>query len=393
MRYLLLILLCQTPSAMLHATDQMQTASMLSASTIHFQDDFEEFIGTVVAEDTPGIAITVVVNGHTILTRGYGISEVGGNNLIDTETVFRLASVSKTIAAAAVGALVQHNKLQWNSKLTDYIGYPKFNNRQYAEQMTIQHLLSHRTGLIQHAYTNLVEDNISYRNILNKMDQVPFVCPPGTCYGYQNVVFSLVGDIIEATSNEPFDSFVTHNLFDPLDMKNASYGMERFLSSDNRATPHIRNSKQGPWRPVTVNENFYRIAPAAGANASISDMNHWLLAQLGHYHEVIDSDTLNAMHDKNVRTTNSRSHYQGDNWQNKVEDSFYGLGWRVFDYEGRQNFVHHGGWVQGARAEIVFHSGLQMGMVFLTNSETRLANQVVPMFLQLYSTHILQGRQ
>jgi len=385
MKFLLLILLA-LPLTLLHASDKMQTGLSLYEPTIRFQNEFEEFLTTVIAEDTPGIAVTVVINGETILTKGYGITEAGGIRQIDKETVFRLASVSKTIAAAAVGSLVQHNKLQWNSRLKDHIGYPKFNNRQYAEQLTIQHLLSHRTGLIQHAYTNLVEDNISYRNILNKMDQVPFTCPPGTCYGYQNVIFSLVGDIIEATSNETFDNFVTHNLFDPLDMKNASYGMEKFLGSENRATPHIRKVKAGPWIPVDINENFYRIAPAAGANASISDMNHWLLAQMGHYQHVINSDTLKAMHEKNVNTR----YYQGEDWQKKVDASYYGLGWRVFDYDGRQNFVHHGGWVQGSRAEIVFHSGLQMGMVFLTNSETRLANQVVPMFLQLYTANILQ---
>ena len=129
----------------------------------------------MVVEDTPGLAITVIVNGETIFTRGYGISEVGGDDEINADTVFRLASVSKTIASAAIGSLVQHNRLQWDSKLTDYIGNINFNNSQYAQRLTIQNLLSHRTGLVPHAYTNLVEDNVSYRNILNRMDKVPLV--------------------------------------------------------------------------------------------------------------------------------------------------------------------------------------------------------------------------
>jgi beta-lactamase class C len=119
-------------------------------------------------------------------------------------------------------------------------------------------------------------------------------------------------------------------------------------------------------------------------------MNHWLLAQLGHYPDVIDSNILSAMHEKNVKTSRGQAHQGGDYWLNKLEGTYYGLGWRVFDYGGRQNYIHHGGWVQGTRAEIVFHPDLQMGMVFLTNSETSLAREVVPMFLQLYSKHILQ---
>jgi beta-lactamase class C len=390
MRFILFIFFCLTPFVVPQASDQLPFWSPVPGPAFTLQKEFDEYIGTVIAADTPGIAITVIVDGKALLTKGYGIAEVGGIDEINADTVFRLASVTKTIAAAAVGSLVQHNKLQWTNRLTDYLGNLNFNNPRYAQELTIQHLLSHRTGLIQHAYTNLVEDNVGYRDILNRMDKVPFVCAPGTCYGYQNVVFSLVGDVIEAASNETFDSFVTRNLFYPLDMRNASFGMEKFLNSKHRATPHIRHSRNGPWVPVKVNENFYRIAPAAGANASINDMNHWLLAQLGHYQDVISSNILSAMHEKNVKTSSGPAPNSGDYWLNKLEGTYYGLGWRVFDYGGRQNYVHHGGWVQGARAEIVFHSGLQMGMVFLTNSETRLAREVVPMFLQLYSTHILQ---
>lgn len=390
MRLIFSLLLCMASITSSRASDQLPIWSPVPDPEIALQKEFDEYIGTVIAEDTPGIAITVIVGGRALLTKGYGIAEVGGNDKINTETVFRLASVSKTIAAAAVGSLVQHNKLGWTNKLTDYLHDLNFNNPRYAQELTIQHLLSHRTGLIQHAYTNLVEENVSYKDILNRMDKVPFVCAPGTCYGYQNVVFSLVGDVVEAASKESFDAYVTRNLFEPLSMKNASFGMEKFLSAKNHATPHIRDRKAGKWVPVEVNENYYKVAPAAGANASINDMNHWLLAQMGHYQDVINSDTLRAMHEKNVKTSRGQAHHGGDYWSNKLEGTYYGLGWRLFDYGGRQNYVHHGGWVQGARAEVVFHSGLQMGMVFLTNSETRLAREVVPMFLQLYSKHILQ---
>jgi beta-lactamase class C len=384
------MVLCLTPLAAPYASDQLSTSLAVSDPAFKFQQELDEYMGTVIAEDTPGLAITVIVDGKPLLTKGYGISEAGGGNKINAETVFRLASVSKTITAAAVGSLVQHNKLQWTNKLTEYLHNLNFNNPRYAQELTIQHLLSHRTGLVQHAYTNLVEENVSYRDILNRMDEVPFVCAPGTCYGYQNVVFSLIGDVIEVASNETFDEYVTRNLFEPLDMKNASFGMEKFLNNKNHATPHVRDSRAGRWKPVKVNENYYKVAPAAGANASINDMNHWLLAQLGHYPDVINSNTLHAMHEKNVKTSRGQAHNGGDYWSNKLEGTYYGLGWRVFDYGGRENYVHHGGWVQGARAEVVFHSGLQMGMVFLTNSETRLAREVVPMFLQLYSKHILQ---
>ncbi|MGY8815454.1 MAG: serine hydrolase domain-containing protein [Gammaproteobacteria bacterium] len=388
MEFLLITFFCLATIIALPANAQLSVASIPISPAIKFQQEVEAYIESVIAKDAPGLAITVVVDGKTILTKGYGISKMGSKDKINPDTVFRLASVSKSLASAAIGSLVQNNKLQWNSKITEYLDFIRFKNPQYTQALTIQDLLSHRTGLVPHAYTNLIEDNVGYKKILKKFDEVAFVCAPATCYGYQNVVFSLVGDIIEVVSNDTFENFVSQNLFDPLNMKNASYGIDKFINSNNRANPHVRNKKNKQWVPITVNENYYKIAPAAGANASIQDMNHWLLAQLGHYQNVINNTTLGILHKKHVKTTVNQAHYRKGNWQ-KLEGTFYGLGWRVFDYGGRQNYVHHGGYVKGTRAEVLFHTDLQMGVVFLTNSETKYASEVVPTFLQLYSKHIL----
>jgi beta-lactamase class C len=66
--------------------------------------------------------------------------------------------------------------------------------------------------------------------------------------------------------------------------------------------------------------------------------------------------------------------------------TWYGLGWRVFDAGTHHHFVHHGGWVQGYRAEMVFNRELNIGMVFLTNAETRLARDVIFAFVNAYET-------
>jgi beta-lactamase class C len=118
MRFMFFILLSLAPLAVTHASDQLPLWSPVPGPAFTFQKEFDEYIGTVIAEDTPGIAITLIVDGKPLLTKGYGVSEVGGIDAIIPETVFRLASVSKTIASAAVGSLVQHNKLQWTNRPT-----------------------------------------------------------------------------------------------------------------------------------------------------------------------------------------------------------------------------------------------------------------------------------
>jgi beta-lactamase class C len=354
-----------------------------------FQRAFMEFLETEVAQDTPGFAITMVIDGETVLTNTYGVSREGSNDRINTDTVFRLASVSKTMASAAVGKLVQEDQLQWDARITDYVQSLRLKSPDYQKRLTIKHVLSQQSGLVPHAYTNYIEDNFNYQRVMQKMHEVPFVCAPGTCYSYQNVIYSVVGEVVQAVANESYDDFVTEKLFRPLNMHTASYGLDKFINNKNHATPHVRYRKNKPWKPVKVKENYYKFSPAAGANASITDMNKWLLAQMGKSESVLNADTLAMMHSKHAKTTRSQSHYHGDDWRN-IEGTFYGLGWRVFDYANQEDFVHHGGWVQGMRAEMIFNTQLQSGMVFLTNSETRLAGDVVPMYLQLLSKFILK---
>lgn len=387
MKSILFIFLAFLPLLVFSAHQKISADPQSASESILFQKEFESFLETEVAKDTPGLAITLVLDGHTVLTTAYGIASMGHKDKVNPDTVFRLASVSKTMASAAVGALVQKGQLNWDSKITDYVKTLKLKNSKYTKQLTVQDLLAQRSGLVPHAYTNYIEENFSYKKIMLKMHEVPFICAPGTCYSYQNVIYSMTGDVIEKITKESYDQFVTNYLFTPLNMKTASYGLDSFINNQNHATPHVRYRKNKQWKPVKVKENYYNFAPAAGANASIKDMNKWLLAQLGHSQNVLDADTLAMMHSKHTKTTRSQSHYHGDDWQN-IEGTYYGLGWRVFDYGNHQNFVHHGGWVQGSRAEMVFNTELQMGMVFLTNSETRLAGDVVPMFMQLYSKYL-----
>ena len=140
MRIQLFLLLWVAPLFTLSADHQLPVTSAPVSPIINFQQEFEEYIETVVAQGAPGLAITVVIDGKSIFTKGYGVAEMGSSAEINTETVFRLASISKSLASAAVGSLVQNSKLQWNNKITDYLKNLRFNNPLYAQELTLQHL-------------------------------------------------------------------------------------------------------------------------------------------------------------------------------------------------------------------------------------------------------------
>jgi len=344
-----------------------------------FVTEFERYIAESVAPEVPGAALAVVADGKLYVLKGYGVRQAGTDLPVTADTVFRLASVSKTIASTAAGLLVQDQQLKWDTNVYGTLEHVRFKNATYGAQVSLQDLLAHTSGLIPQAYTNLIEDNVPYDQVVQKLKSVDFSCAPKRCYGYQNVVFSLAGDIIQAKTGKTYEAFVQEQLFMPLGMYSASFGLENLQRNTNYALPHVR--RQGRWKTARVSQNYYNIAPAAGANASINDMGKWLLAQMGQRPDVLTTETLDQLQAKVVRTTVARSHY---GQLPAAVKTWYGLGWRVFDVGTHHNFVHHGGWVQGYRTEMVFNRELNIGMVFLTNAETRLARDVIFKFVNAY---------
>ncbi len=362
----------------LFAPGAFSTATAADPFTERLQD---ELLQPLVSE-APGAAVVVVIDGRVALQKSWGVRSADDPRPVTPYTLFRLASVSKTFAAAAGSILVREQPIEWDTPVTSSLDTLQFKRPDYGERISLRHLMSQSTGLMPHAYTNLIEDNMAYDRIIGRLERVDFICAPGECYGYQNVVFSLIGDVVEATTQTDYQTFVAEKLFEPLQMRRASYGRSAFINDRNHAEPHIWDGRT--WSPTRTTDHYYRVAPAAGVNASIDDMKLWLLAQLGHNPEVLSADMLDEMQTGVIPTSRQQAHYRRRAGLGEV---YYGLGWRVFDYGGEQGFVHHGGYVRGMRSEMIFNRQLQLGLVYLTNSEPRQLRDLVFDFIDLYREH------
>jgi len=353
-----------------------------------YYKQFEDYVREVIAPRVPGAALTMVADGQVQVLEGFGTRAVGSTLPVNADTVFRLASVSKTFASGAAAIAVRDKLLSWDTTVQSKVPYVEFSNPNYGKQLTLKDILAQRSGLPKHTYTHLIEENIPYTETLERLKYVNFACPPRKCYSYQNVVYSLSGDMIKAVSGKSYEAYTTEKLFRPLNMQTASFGLNAFDASPNKAMPHIWRSKG--WSPTgSVDHNYYSVGPAAGVNASIRDLSQWLLAQLGHKQDVLPVNLLNDMQQKITPNTLGDSHYAD---RDDLKNTHYGLGWRIFDFDGQKNFAHHGGWVQGYRAEVVFNRQLQIGMAFLTNSETKLARNIIFKYLDLYEEDLRKGR-
>lgn len=341
--------------------------------------EFKNYVETKLVPRVPGLAVAVIADGKVKVLEAYGVKKVGGTDAINTDTAFRLASVSKTIAGTAAGVLVSDGLINWDTPVTSVLPNVEFSNPRYGNQLTLRNIMSQSTGLPTHSGDNYIEEGFAFDDVVAKLKAVNFVCPPGKCYSYQNVTMSLLGSIVLKKTGKTYEQYVKEKLFAPLGMRSASVGLEGLLATKNYALPHEVNGR-GQWYTKEITQNYYRLNPAAGGNASITDMARWVLAQMGNNPEVLSPLTLQAIHAKVTKNTAAQSHYGA---RDGVTDTHYGMGWRTFDYRGDKNFLHHGGYVFGSRSEMVFNPELQIGMVILSNSN-RLPGEVIFKFLDAY---------
>ena len=231
-------------------------------------------------------------------------------------------------------------------------------------------------GLGHNAFDRDLEGNAEYASLVRKMAYTPMQCAPGECYAYQNIAYSLIGDVVRGASGEPFEQWVAQRVFTPLGMRDASYGLDGIQASPRWAKPHVRVARG--WSSVTPKPSYYRVAPAAGVNASITDMAQWLVAQTGHRPDVLPATLLATLHAPLIDTP---AETRGSKWRSaRLDAAGYGLGWRIFDYAGHR-VVFHGGAVQGYRGAIAMLPDRDLGVVILWNANSGAPSGLLPTVL------------
>ncbi|WP_091508712.1 serine hydrolase domain-containing protein [Microbulbifer yueqingensis] len=348
------------------------SAADINASAKEFDRYFQHLMKK---SGVPGAAYVIVSGDEVVAMNTHGVRIKGKRAKVDRNTVFRLASVSKTFAASMATVLEHEQKFDWGDKVVRYVPELRFKTPSLSKQLQVQHLLSHSSGLTPNAYDNYLEDDQPLSKILPKFANIDPRCTPGKCYGYQNVLFSLIEDVIQKATGVSYERQLKERFFTPLDMENASLGWEKFMASDNRAAPHIQTGRG--WRPVKVEREYYLAGPAAGVNASISDMAQWLKAQMGYYPKVLSPEVIADMTTERVET---RRHMRHRIWRDYLSHAGYGLGWRLYTI-GDDRIIYHGGWVAGFRAAVAYSEKLKIGIAILMNAESRVISDLTANFV------------
>lgn len=325
-----------------------------------------------------GGAVAITYKGQIAMIKCFGVQKAGGTSPINENTIFRLASVSKAVTGVLAGILASENKINLDDKVVDYLPDFKLKLPQSTNSLKIRNLLSHTSGLVAHAYDIMVEDHVPLNQIIPRLNEVEIVTPPGLTYAYQNVMFSLFDPIVAAKTHKSFQQNLSDKVFEPFGMKNASVDFESFKNNENKAFPHQKT--ESGFAAMKLNDRYYITAPAAGVNASISDLAQLLIAVSEKNGELFPKEARDIVFHPEIESPLKRTYYK--NWD-KIDSKKYGIGWRIVKYKDH-TIVNHGGYVSGYQSEIAVCEEDEIGIAVLTNSPNSYFSMAVPTFFNLF---------
>jgi CubicO group peptidase (beta-lactamase class C family) len=330
------------------------------------------------AFEVPGVSLALVKDGRVVVARGYGVRKLGDPAKVDARTLFGIASNTKAFTATALGMLVDEGKIRWDAPVIDYVPWFQMSDAYVTREMTVRDLLVHRSGLSLGAGDLLWWPASTYnrKEIARRLRYIPLATSFRSAYAYDNVLYLVAGEVIEAISGQSWEDFVSSRILKKVGMTGSNVRHSDATKAGNVATPHA--VVDGTVRPIAAFDSD-NTNPAGGINSNADDMAKWLLVQLADG-KLADGTPL-------VRPETARQITsivtpipigQGPPELAAIRPSFngYGLGFGLRDYRGHKLVTHTGG-LPGYVSKVAMLPDRQLGIAILTNQESTAAFEAI----------------
>ena len=296
----------------------------------------------------PSISACIIINDRVVYSEGYGLYDIENNKPATPDTLYLLASISKTVTATALMQLYEQGLFDLDDDVNEYLPFSLRNPNYPDIPITFRMLLSHRSSIGSDNSDRLCSSYIpgdpnipSYphpwlEEYLTPEGNAYYSAvwgnkPPGEKFYYANIGYSIIGYLVELISGQNFNEYCKEHIFIPLDMYNTSFRLKD-LDISKIAIPYFyRNENYIP----NPHYGMFVLHPAASLRTSVEELSHFLIAHMngGVYNDVriLNKSTVELMH---------TAHYPLN------EDGYgYGLGWSIgVSKFGKKEIGHSGGW-------------------------------------------------
>ncbi len=296
-------------------------------------EKIEDFLAQWMTDNRiPGLGLSIVKGDEVLYTEGFGARDLKKNLPATEDTLYGMASVTKSFTGLAVLKLVERGELNLEDQISDYVPINWKNN------VTVHDLLTHSSGMPSLGVSEALIDrliemeerglplsglNDFYIHLNGARDEI--AAEPGEEFFYFNSGYALLGQIIEEVSGKTYPKFVEEVVFKPLEMDRSRF--EYTEDEGNIMTPYFMGEEGPEETPYPLREIGH---PGGGLLSSVSELANYLIMNIngGNFkgEKVIDPELLEKAHKPHV----------------KRETGDYGYGWAIKELDG-ETFIGHSG--------------------------------------------------
>jgi CubicO group peptidase (beta-lactamase class C family) len=318
--------------------------------------------------EIPGVAIVVIKGDRPIYVRAFGMADKEAGTKADVNTMFYIASSTKSFTALSAALLDLEGKIKLDDPLTKYAAGTSLKNP-IPDKVTIRDLLIHTSGLTNSALTF----RMAYSGESDTKDMAKVFAEATTYdengygkYNYTNLGYNVYGVLLQNHLRKKWQDLLQEKIFDPVGMKHTTaYISKAGRSKWNVAVPYIFDPVAARTIRSPLNKTDSNLQSAGGLFASISDMGRWLNLNMNdgrlNGKQIIPAEIIKAAHTGYTQTTEDPPPFAGDGQ--------YGLGWQIGKYRNEKVIHHHGGF-PGYRSHVSFMPEKKIAVVVMANVDT-----------------------
>lgn len=303
-------------------------------------------------QNIPGASVAIVHKKDVFFTKTIGITGESEKK-VTSKTPFAIGSISKSLTALAIVKLIEDKKLKLEDPVQRYLSWFKLKDSQISSTITIQHLLTHTSGIS--TYEGLAisdkqsKNSTELKENVMKLSNVKLTAPPGEKYQYSNANYIILGALIEEVTNETYSSYMEKYIFQPLNMNGAAASKE--IAYEKNYLTGYQSWFGIPRKSVVSYDNAG--APYGYITANLEDMIQYIMF-------------LNRPEDAQFLKQENMDLFLSPLYKINSEKS-YGFGLRTTNINENETIIWHSGSTPDARAEIFILNKSGWGGVILTN--------------------------
>ena len=322
-----------------------------------------------------GVSVAVVKKNEVIFSKGYGYRDHANQKPVTENTIFPIASCSKTFASALMGMASEEKKIELNKPAHNYLPRFNLNTDDLTQKATIRNLLTHSTGLPGHDWAWTFNTNYPSEVYLQRIKNLASSNPLGTKFQYSNFSYFVLGALAEKIYNKKWVELVNEKLFHPLGMSNTAGSYTSLKDYENLSLTY-------KYRDSFKLEEIKQMDDllAAGSILSTSgDLARWLQMWIngGVYKDkrILSANYVNQAITPGIVVTDQINAQSIDEPMTNM-----GLSWFLSSYRGHYKATHDGN-LAGYSSSITFFPFDSLGIVVLANQNSSLLARLIPNFI------------